>query len=116
MDEGHSSHGAKHNGPRPTTRSPEASTSRGRAEVVPFLQSALAAQSERTHVASDEVGISRRIPATKAASKRAVNLTCRKLRELIVSDWACILSKAPAAARRRFVQHTVSQSSIPLYH
>ena len=50
MDEGHSSHGAKHNGPQPTPRSPEASNSRGRAEVVPFLQSALAVQSERTHV------------------------------------------------------------------
>jgi hypothetical protein len=49
MDEGHSSHGAKHNGPRPTPRSPEASNSRGRAEVVPFRQSAPAAQSERTH-------------------------------------------------------------------
>src|SRR3984885_9833979 len=50
MDEGHSSHGAKHNGPRPTPRSPEASNSRGRAESVAFLQSELAAQSERTPV------------------------------------------------------------------
>jgi hypothetical protein len=49
MEEGHSSHGAKHNGPRPTPKSREASNSRGRAGLVPFPPSALAAQSERTH-------------------------------------------------------------------
>jgi hypothetical protein len=74
MDEGHSSHGAKHNGPRPTPRSPEASNSRGRAEVVPFLQSALAAQSERTHV-----------PRMKSASAGEV----RQLRPLAKERLTC---------------------------
>jgi hypothetical protein len=37
MEKGHSSHGAKRNGPRPTPRSPESSNSRGRAEAVAFL-------------------------------------------------------------------------------
>jgi hypothetical protein len=95
----------------------ELDVSRDRAEVVPFLQSALGGAIRTYTRASDEVGVSSRNPATEAASKGEVNLTCRRCYGNSLSLIRLAYFIKLQWLRAGVLLSTRSRSlSIPLYH